>query len=66
MMERRLALRIVNKVLDAGYKEEKEILALTTENIIQIPSVTIADIVAIIELQKAIKSGKVITFLAGK
>lgn len=64
-MERKLALRILNKVIDAGYTDEKAITGLTTEMIIHIPNITIADINGIMELQKAIKAGKVISFLAG-
>ena len=65
-MEKKTALRILNKVMDAGYNEEKSILALTTEKILEIKGITVPEIAGIIELQKAIKANKVITFLAGE
>lgn len=64
-LDRKLALKVLNKVIDAGYTDEKSISGLTTEMIIHIPNITIADINGIMELQKAIKAGKVISFLAG-
>ena len=43
------AVRVLNKVLDAGFTEEKAIAAMTMDDI----------------LQKSIKGSKVISFLGG-
>ena len=56
---------IKNKVLDAGFPDEKAIAAMTIDDILKMPGVTVADIGIINELQKSIKANKVISFLGG-
>ena len=58
-------MKVLIKVLNAGYKTEKDIMAMGIDKMLAIPNVTVADISAINELQKAVKANKVITFLGG-
>lgn len=60
-----LQLKVLTKVLDAGFSTEKDIIAMTIDKILAIPNITVSDIATINELQKAIKANKVITFLGG-
>ena len=59
------AIRTLNKVLDAGFTEEKSIAAMTMDDILSMQGITVADITLINELQKSIKGNKVISFLGG-
>ncbi|MGL6199673.1 MAG: hypothetical protein ACRC3H_12145 [Lachnospiraceae bacterium] len=58
------AVRILNRLLDGGYSSEKVILAMSMDDILALPNVTVADIALVNELQKAIRSNRVIAFLA--
>ena len=59
------AIKVLNKVLDAGFTDEKTIAAMTIDDILKMQGVTVADISIINELQKSIKANKVISFLGG-
>ena len=59
------AIKGLNKVLDAGFTDEKAIAAMTIDDILNMQGVTVADIGIINELQKSIKANKVISFLGG-
>ena len=59
------AVRALNKVLDAGFTEEKAIAAMTMDDILTMQGITVADITLINELQKSIKGNRVISFLGG-
>ena len=59
------AIKVLNKVLDAGFTDEKAIAAMTIDDILKMPGVTVADIGIINELQKSIKANKVVAFLGG-
>ena len=59
------AIKVLNKVLDAGFPDEKAIAAMTIDDILNMQGVTVADIGIINELQKSIKANKVISFLGG-
>lgn len=59
------AIKVLNKVLDAGFTDEKAFAAMTIDDILKMPGVTVADIGIINELQKSIKANKVISFLGG-
>ena len=59
------AVRALNKVLDAGFTEEKAIAAMTVDDILSMQGITVADITLINELQKSIKGNRVISFLGG-
>lgn len=59
------AIKVLGKVLDAGFTDEKTISAMTMDDILSMQGITVTDIVLINELQKSIKANKVITFLGG-
>lgn len=59
------AVRALNKVLDAGFTDEKAIAAMTMDDILTMQGLTVADIALINDLQKSVKANKVITFLGG-
>ena len=59
------AIKVLNKILDAGFTEEKAIAAMTMDDILSMQGITVADITLINDLQKSIKGNKVITFLGG-
>ena len=59
------AVKVLNKILDAGFTDKKAIAAMTMDDILAIQGITIADIGIINELQKSIKANKVISFLGG-
>src|SRR5699024_7462272 len=56
------AIKVLNKVLDAGFTDEKAIAAMTIDDILNMQGITVADIGIINELQKSIKANKVISF----
>ena len=58
-------MKILNKIIDAGYGTEKDVLSMTIDKILAIQGITVSEISAISEFQKAVKANKVITFLSG-
>ena len=59
------AVKVINKIFEAGITEEKDISAMTLDEILEIQGITVTEIGMINDLQKAIKANKVITFLGG-
>lgn len=59
------AVRVLNKVFEVGFTDEKAIAAMTMDDILSMQGITVADITLINELQKSIKGNKVISFLGG-
>ena len=59
------AVKVLNKVLEAGFTDEKAISAMTMDDILSMQSITVADIALINDLQKSIIANKVISFLGG-
>ena len=59
------AVKVLNKIFEAGFTEEKAIAAMTMDDILSMQGITVADITLINELQKGIKGNKVISFLGG-
>ena len=59
------AVKVINKIFEAGITEEKDISAMTLDEILEIQGITVVEIGMINDLQKAIKANKVITFLGG-
>ena len=57
------AVKVINKILDACFTDEKAISAMTMDDILSIQGITVADIALINELQKSIKANRVISFL---
>lgn len=58
------AVKVINKILDAGFTDEKAIAAMTMDDILSMQGINVADIALINNLQKSIKANKVISFLA--
>lgn len=58
-------IKVINKILGAGFTDEKAIAAMTMDDILSLQGVTVADIALINDLQKSIKANKVISFLDG-
>lgn len=58
-------VKVLNKVLEAGFTDEKAISAMTMDDILSMQGITVADIALINDLQKSIKANKVISFLGG-
>lgn len=59
------AVKVLNKVFEAGFTNEKAIAAMTMDDILAMQGITVADISIINDLQKSIKGNKVISFLGG-
>lgn len=59
------AIKVINKILDTGFTDEKAIAAMAMDDILSLQGVTVADIALINDLQKSIKANKVISFLGG-
>lgn len=65
MVVNQKAVKVINKIFEAGITEEKDTSAMTLDEILEIQGITVAEIGIINDLQKAIKANKVITFLGG-
>lgn len=59
------AIRSISKLMEAGFDSEKAVIALTMDDILALPGITVAEIGMINEIQKAVKANKLITFLGG-
>lgn len=59
------AIKVLNKIFEAGFTDEKAIAAMTMDDILAMQGVTVADIALINDLQKSIKANKVISYLGG-
>lgn len=59
------AIKVLNKVLEAGFTDEKAIAAMTMDDILGMQGITVADITIINDLQKCIKANRVISYLGG-
>ena len=59
------AVKVLNKVLESGFTNEKAIAAMTMDDILAIPGISVAEIVRINDLQKSVKANQVISFLGG-
>ena len=59
------AVKVLNKVLEAGFTDEKAIAAMTMDDVLSMQGITVAEIGIINDLQKSIKANRVITFLGG-
>lgn len=65
MAVKQKAVKVLNKVLEAGFTDEKAISAMTMDDILSMQGITVADIALINDLQKSIKANRVISFLGG-
>ncbi len=58
-------VKVLNKIFEAGFTTEKDISAMTMDDILSMQGITVTEISMINDLQKAIKANKVIIFLGG-
>ena len=56
--------KLLEKIFKAGFIDEKSILSIQLEDLEKISDISSLDITIIIELKKAIKNRKLITFLS--
>lgn len=59
------AVKTIAKLLEEGFTTEKDILAMTMDDILLMPGISLAEVSMINNLQKAIKANKVISYLGG-
>ena len=59
------AIRVMNRVFDAGFTDEKSVSGMDMDDILALQGITVPDIVIINDLQKAVKANKVVSFLSG-
>lgn len=59
------AVKSITKLIEAGFNSEKSILAMTMDDILALPNISVAEIGMINEIQKAVKVNKIFTFLGG-
>lgn len=57
-------LKAITRLIEHGVTSEKDITALGLAQLLQIPGITVQELGAICELQKAVKNNKVYSFLA--
>ena len=58
-------IKVLKKVFEAGFTTEKEIQAMTMDDILNMPGITVTEIEMINELKKSVKASSVISFLNG-
>lgn len=58
-------IKVLNKLFEAGYTNEKDIAAMTMDEMLSLSGISMLDMVTINDLQKSIKANKVISFLSG-
>ena len=58
------AIKVLQRLFDAGYGTEKEIVNMAMDEMLALPGVNVADLCIISE--KSIKANKVISYLSGK
>lgn len=59
------AVRSLSKLMEAGFDSEKAVMAMTMDDILALPGISVTEIGMINKIQKAVKANKVITFLGG-
>ena len=59
------AVRSLSKLMEAGFDSEKAVMAMTMDDILALPGISVAEIGMINKIQKAVKANKVITLLCG-
>lgn len=57
--------KALEKLFNAGYKDEKSILSLQLEDLEKLQDISVIELSIIINLKKAIKSKQIIKFLSG-
>ena len=56
--------RVITRLIESGITTEKAVTALKLKDILEIPNITKAEMLAICDLQDAIKAGSLLAFLA--
>lgn len=59
------AVKTISRLLQEGFTTEKDILAMTMDDILLTPGISLVEIGMITNLQKAIRTNKVISYLGG-
>lgn len=59
------AVRTITKLVEAGFDSEKAVLAMTIDDMLALPNVSVAEIGMVNEIQKVVKTNKLFTFLGG-
>lgn len=57
-------LRLITRLIESDIISEKVVLSLKLKDILSIPNITRQELTAICELQEAIKSGDILSFLS--
>jgi hypothetical protein len=59
------AVRSIGKLMEAGFDSEKAITGMSVDDMLRLPGISVGEISTINEIQKAVRAGKIITFLGG-
>lgn len=65
MAMNKAAVRVLDILFAAGYKKDKEIETLELEQILSIDKLNKTDMVEVVKIQKAVKSGRLVEHLSG-
>ena len=65
MMINTKTVKLLNKLFQAGYIDEKSVTAMSMDDILELPGINVSEIALINELQKSIKTGRLLSFLGG-
>jgi len=65
MMVSTKIVKLLNKLFQAGFTDEKAIISMTMDDILALSGISVSDISLINELQKSIKAGRLMSFLRG-
>lgn len=60
----RTSQRVLNKLFENGYCTEKEIQGMNIKEMLYIQGITVAELTEITNIQEAIRTGKVISYLS--
>lgn len=55
-------VKCLSKLISEGFDTEKAVLAMTMDEILSLPGITVAEISLINEIQKSVKANKVLVF----
>lgn len=57
-------VKVLTKLIDSGYVNEKKLQQLNIEGILKIPGITIPEMTIILEIQKQTKANKLYSYLS--
>lgn len=58
-------VRVLAKLIDCGYKTEKDLQALNLKGMLKIPGITVPELTIITEMQKCVKAHTLYSYLGG-